>query len=654
MTPETQPASKIEKVGKGSDSGGAVQVGNRASQRAAGGASPTSESSTSESVELSAAQPPRPDPGASQSAPWRPAEPADLLGLHLLSAYPENGTAEQQEGWQAATGGGFVTEAASLNSMTNPNDPSAVRRREQLLTSMLQAQQNGRQVNMRLDYDWGRNVPDTPEGRAEYARMVSDFVQEARARGVDLSRVNFVLGNEPNLALENQDRGMAPEVYVAAVQAVREELDRRGIDARLASAGLSPGGSDMGQYFTRMLQAGLGDLVDVYAMHEYQDSLHNIDNLHQIASGFGQAKPIEITEFGIPRSGNLNPQQQAAAYQSFIRRVMDWNADPSRPPIQSVSLWIHNRGPGQEGYLVSPEILQAMNELSHSKYRGQGQVDLGPPPAGSGGPQGSSSSGGSSASGQASAASAFSQDQLMAASSFSEDQLMALAMTALQELQLGQPGPATRLLLQLAPGLQGLSEVTRRLVAAVLGMAGASGMSEGSSSQGSSDDSSSAGAAPQASPVAAMGPTPQAFDPTAAFNPASVLGNSDPSRPPGGPGIEVRFLDAQGNPVDARGLVVRYDGGGEPYYYQTENKPESGPSYVYIPVFPQGYSGQYNVTPGRMENGQFVPVGPAAKIEITREHRLGEVRFQQGSPAPRPAAPESKPAKEPTAAPRSG
>ncbi|GMU54520.1 MAG: hypothetical protein AMXMBFR33_36660 [Candidatus Xenobia bacterium] len=647
MTQQTQPAGKIEKVGKGSDSGGAVRVGDRASQRAAGGASAASENSATESVELSAVQSPRPDPAANQSAPWRPAEPADLLGLHLLSAYPENGTAEQQEGWQAATGGGFVTEAASMNSMTNPNDPSAMRRREQLLTGMLQAQQNGRQVNMRLDYDWGRNVPDTPEGRAEYARMVSDFVQEARARGVDLSRVNFVLGNEPNLALENQNKGMSPEDYVAAVQAVREELERRGIDARLASAGLSPGGSDMGQYFTRMLQAGLGDLVDVYAMHEYQDSLHNIDNLHQIASGFGQAKPIEITEFGIPRGGNLNAQQQAAAYQSFIRRVMDWNADPSRPPIQSVSLWIHNRGPGQEGYLVSPEMLQAMNELSHSKYRGQGKVDLGPPPA----PQGPPSSGGSSASGQASAAS---QDQLMAASSFSEDQLMALAMTALQELQLGQPGPATRLLLQLAPGLQGLSEVTRRLVAAVLGMAGASGLSEGSGSQGSSSDSSPPGVPPQAAPVAPVGPIPQAFDPTAAFNPASVLSNSDPSRPPGGPGIEVRFLDAQGNPVDARGLVVRYDGGGEPYYYQTENKPESGPSYVYIPVFPQGYSGQYNVTPGRMENGQFVSVGPAAKIEITREHRLGEVRFQQSSPAPKPAAQEGKPAKEPTGVTRSG
>ncbi len=641
MTQETKPAAKIEKVSQSSDSGGAVQVGNRASQRAAGGASPASENSTTESVQLSAVQAASPDPGASQSAPWRPAEAADLLGLHLLSAYPENGTAEQQEGWQAATGGGFVTEAASLNSMTNPNDPSAMRRREQLLTGMLAAQQNGRQVNMRLDYDWGRNVPDTPEGRAEYARMVSDFVQEARARGVDLSRVNFVLGNEPNLALENQNKGMAPEDYVAAVQAVRDELDRRGIDARLASAGLSPGGSDMGQYFTRMLQAGLGDLVDVYAMHEYQDSLHNIENLHQIASQFGQAKPIEITEFGIPRSGNLNPQQQAAAYQSFIRRVMDWNSDPSRPPIQSVSLWIHNRGPGQEGYLVSPEMLQAMNELSHSKYRGQGQVDLGPPPAGSGGPQGPPSSGGSSASGEASGASS--------ARSFSEDQLMALAMAALQELQLGQPGPATRLLLQLAPGMQGLSEVTRSLVAAVLGMAGASGMtagSEGSSSQGSSDEASPP---PQAAPVAPVGPIPQAFDPTAAFNPSSVLGNSDPSRPPGGPGIEVRFLDAQGNPVDARGLVVRYDGGGEPYYFQTENKPESGPSYVYIPVFPQGYSGQYNVTPGRMENGQFVSVGPAARIEITREHRLGEVRFQQSSPAPRPAAQETKPSKEPTA-----
>lgn len=436
--------SKVERLKPSPEkdkSSPAGSVGTRASDRAAGTQPVAEAARPDEKVELT---PP-------SAEPWRPQEPADVLGLHLLTAYPENGSAADQQSWEAATGGGWLTEAGALNGMSNPNDPAAMRRREQLFATMLQAQQEGRQINMRLDYDWGRNVPDTPEGRAEYARLVADFVQEARDRGVDLSKVNFVLGNEPNLALENQGKGMSPEDYVEAVRSVRAELEGRGLEARLASAGLSPGGSDMGQYFSRMLQAGLGDLVDVYAMHEYQDSLQNIDHLNQIASSFGQAKPIEITEFGIPRGGNLNAQQQAAAYQSFIQRVMDWNADGSRPPIQSVTLWIHNRGSGQEGYLVSPEMLSGMSQLSQSKYHGQGTVDLGPAPAPSGGPGPASGSHRSSH-----------------RSRFSEDDLLVLAMTALQELQmLGAPGPAASELMRRSAeiDLQRLSPVARTLLA---------------------------------------------------------------------------------------------------------------------------------------------------------------------------------------------
>lgn len=446
--------SRVERVRPGTEkepSSPAGSVGTRASDRAAGSRPVTEAARPDEKVELTPANP----------EPWRPQEPADVLGLHLLTAYPENGSAADQQSWEAATGGGWLTEAGALNGMSNPNDPAAMRRREQLFATMLQAQQEGRQINMRLDYDWGRNVPDTPEGRAEYARLVGDFIQEARARGVDLSKVNFVLGNEPNLALENQGHGMSPEDYVAAVRSVRAELETRGLDARLASAGLSPGGSDMGQYLSRMLQAGLGDLVDVYAMHEYQDSLQNIDHLNQIASSFGQAKPIEITEFGIPRGGNLNAQKQAAAYQSFIQRVMDWNGDSSRPPIQSVTLWIHNRGSGQEGYLVSPEMLNGMNQLSQSKYHGSGTVDLGPAPApsGGGGPAATSSS------------------SRHHRSRLSEDDLLVLAMTALQELQLlGAPGRAACELMRRSAelDLQHLSPVTRTLLARLQTLLGSS------------------------------------------------------------------------------------------------------------------------------------------------------------------------------------
>ncbi|MEW6284298.1 MAG: hypothetical protein AB1758_37130, partial [Candidatus Eremiobacterota bacterium] len=513
------------------------------------------------------------------------------------------------------------------------------------------------------------------------------FIQEAARRGVDLDRVNFVLGNEPNLAYENRDRYLPPADYVAAVRSVREELVARGVDANLAGPGLSPGlgAEPMKEYFKGLMDAGLGKYVDVYAMHEYQDSLVNIRDLNDITRQYGQEKPIVISEFGIPRINGLDADGQAAAYRSFLNRVMEWNADPSRPPIESVTVWIHNRGPGQEAYLPTSQMIETLGQMSQSKYTPTGNLDLGGlPPAGGGGPgtgavgggpegSGGTGPGGDSwargGGGKAAQAGALGGPAGLRSAALSEEQVMMLALAAMQEIAGGVPGQACQTLARMAPQLafQPLSGQTRSLVDSVLSMLGlpplsaagapqvqsplsapGSGKAGGSGGGGGGANGSQFSPPPEAAapPVDELPEIP-AGDPDAEFNVSSIRPQMHPGSPSAGPGYTFKFADEQGRPIappEGHRFAIQYGGG---VTVIGENKPEDGAwrsSSVFVPTYSN--HGRMNFTPGTVgPDGKFKPVGPGVGLDVTREHRVGEVVFRK-NPEKKPEAPADKPKPE--------
>ncbi|MFN8608638.1 MAG: hypothetical protein U0931_13970 [Vulcanimicrobiota bacterium] len=524
-----------------------------------------------------------------------PTDYSQLYGLHTLQAYPENGGPAAERSQQLASGGRWLTEAASLKSISNPQDPVSLQRRQVLLDTLRWAHDNHLKVNMRLDYDWGQNVPTDEAGRQEYARLLADFVRDARSAAGPDTVANWVIGNEPNLAHENGGKVLPPAAYVAAVRAVRERLDQdpatRG--ANLASAGLSPGGSDPQGYFAQMLDAGLGQWVGTYGVHEYADRLDNLDAYDRLAQQRGVARPLAITEFGVPRQG-INALQQSEQTNDFIRKIAQRNGRPGASPVQNVTLWKANRGPGEEAYSLTPELLQGLGRL------GEPRTDTSPllqslaaPPVAGPGPSAAAWPGPSVAAGQPA----------------SNGPIRAFKPRRRRRPRGGGGFPP-------AP-TAGLT------------------------------------AAPPTRPVGIADPTsPYATlsnallpprDPSRPFAVSYILENRDPRLPDNPPGIEGFIKDAAGRPVDARKYTVRFDGGAEPFYIPIVSKAEKGPGFFEIPVVvPPGFKGRYNVAIGTGQGNEFKPMSNTANVEVTRDHRRTQIHFQEQSgndiPSPSPSS----------------
>lgn len=381
--------------------------------------------------------------------------PGDIFGFHTLTAHVEGSrgdlSAQDQLGLVQATGSRWITEASASNEIVSDTGELTDKGRA-LAGTIAWAAENDKNVNLRLDYSWGTNVPNDEEGRRLYAERVADFLEQLPPEQRDAIEY-LVIGNEPNLTLENADQGRPtdPADYVAAVAAVRDELEARGLDVKLASAGLSPQpGHD--QYFRQLMEAGLGDQVDAYGMHAYRNDLGDIARLADIAEEFGASKPMSITEFGIPRHG-IGPDEQAAMTRNFIEQVLEWNADPGNPPIESVTIWHHNRGPAQDAYSVTPQMLETLGELSGGSYQpGTNPVNLNPVSGGAppsfGGPGGQGTAPGSDVLNHL-----FGADPAYQRGGINElllsnpnQALMTLAALAEQELLAGKPGSMLMLL----------------------------------------------------------------------------------------------------------------------------------------------------------------------------------------------------------------
>ena len=518
-----------------------------------------------------------------------PTDYSHLYGLHTLQAYPENGGPAAERNQQLASGGKWLTEAASLKSISNASDPVSVQRRQVLLDTLRWARDNGMQVNLRLDYDWGKNVPSDPKGRAEYAEMVAGFVRDAQQAAGPDTVANWVLGNEPNLAHENGGRVLSPADYVAAVRAVRQRLDQDPAtrQANLASAGLSPGGSNPHQYFEEMLRAGLGDEVQTYAVHEYADRLDNLDAYDRLAQSYGVARPLAISEFGIPRRG-IDARQQAEQTTNFIRRVAERNQRPGASPVQNVTLWKANRGPGEEAYSLTPELLGGLGTL------GEGRIDTSPL---------------RDSLGPAAPSNAIPSDrELVGRSQEVRAQAARGQSTAAPQLQRDYQEARER-------RSDNISPETHRAVRGALEVAAAP-------TRGHADPTS-----PQAVLSNALLPPK---DPSKPLAVTYILENRDPRLPDNPPGIEGFIKDAQGRPIEATHLTVRLDGGAQPFYIPIVSKAEKGPGFFEIPlIVPGGFKGRYNVAIGRGQGEDFQALSNTANVEVTRDHRRTQIHFQE-------------------------
>lgn len=593
----------------------------------------------------------------SEDDPRRPLRPTDIFGLHTLQAYPENGGPALERQQVLATGGRQLTEAAALNGMRS-DDPQGRARREQFMQTLEWAARNGLDVNVRLDYDWGHNVPEDEAGRRRYAEWVHDFIKEADARtqaaGGSTVRT-WILGNEPNLPHENGGRAMHPARYVDAVRAVRERLDQDPAThaTSLATAGLSPA-AGANEYFERMQQAGVGRYVDAYGVHAYSDDLGPVAAVDGIARKYGAERPVVISEFGIPRHNGMSEGEQARQVTDFVQRALEWNRDPGHAPIQGVTLWKANRGPGEEAYLPTPTLLQALSDMNRQPYAqppsgmdwpGAGPAIAAPAAAapGSGhavgGPLGptpvaptsreAGSAAGDPLRAHASAARGVDDPSAMP-SATTGDSLLDLLLLF-------------EWLLELLQSSAHASPDSPYVGAAPSDSPGGHGDPAPSSGGGASAPAVSLpfdgptggaqGGNPHATvPSARLPPS----DPTKPFQVSYIRPNTDPGLPDNPPGIEGYVSDADGRPLDVTGWTIRFDGGAQPFDIPIVAKAERGPGYWEVPlVVPQGFSGRYNVALGRVENGQFVQESNVANVEVTRNHRRTQVNFSQSAEPPR-------------------
>ncbi|MCS6825544.1 MAG: hypothetical protein NZ553_02920 [Caldilinea sp.] len=247
----------------------------------------------------------------------------------------------------------------------------------------------GVELIVRLDQppEWAlrekANVGEPPVDVAAYERFVRSVASRYQGR-----IAGYILWNEPNLALEWNDRPPDPVGYVTLLQAGHRGVKAGDPAAKVISAGLAPTNTDDAQamddrrFLEEMYRQGAGRFFDVLAAHAYGfgrppdapfletngdgdglDGLvfQRVAALRAIMERNGDArKPVYITEMGwtveaVAHSAwqEVTPQQQA----DYLIRALDL-AEASWPWLDLATIW--NLGgethPEWRGYsLLTPE-----------------------------------------------------------------------------------------------------------------------------------------------------------------------------------------------------------------------------------------------------------------------------------------------------------
>ena len=257
---------------------------------------------------------------------------------------------------------------------------------------------------VRIDKNWGKNVPNNSADFAAFASDCKNVVQQLAAAPYNVKW--FTIGNEPNLAGENSGnsgnngKGVPADVYAACFKQCYNVIKAAVSQTKILVAGpgtfnaqgplsnSSGAGVYYDVYFERVVTQ-VGNSSDGYAIHAYglantQSPDNNLQAAYKNSNAwefdcfkvymailakypYAKSKAVHITETNTNSHGNLPSSSYYSQWmQQAYGKINSWNQASGNQPIESLCWFVYKDYGGWGNYSL----------LTQSGNMGQGRSDF--------------------------------------------------------------------------------------------------------------------------------------------------------------------------------------------------------------------------------------------------------------------------------------